>query len=96
MEVEEIVQRLRELKPELARRYKVRRLSVFGSWARGEQKEDSDIDLLVDFEVGADLLDLVGLSLYLEEVLGKSVDIVPRAALREELRETVLEQVISV
>ncbi len=96
MEVEEIVQRLRELKPELSRRYKVRRLSVFGSWARGEQKEDSDIDLLVDFEVGADLLDLVGLSLYLEEVLGKSVDVVPRSALREELRETVLEQVISV
>ena len=53
----------------------------------------SDIDLLVDFEDGADLLDFVGLGLFLEERLHRKVDVVPKNALREELREQVLQEV---
>jgi len=96
LNVEEILKKLRELKPELTERYKVRDIGLFGSFARQEQRLDSDIDLLVEFGDEADLFDLIGLSLYLEEVFGCSVDVVPRKALREELREAVLQQVVTV
>jgi len=96
MSVEEILQKLQELKPELMTRYRVKELGLFGSWVREEQQAGSDIDLLVEFDSQADLFDLIGLNLYLEEVFGCSVDVVPRKALREELRDTVLRQVVAV
>lgn len=52
-------------------KYKVREIGVFGSVVRGEQSKESDIDVLVDFQEDADLLDLVGLGLFLEERLGR-------------------------
>ncbi|RMD59355.1 nucleotidyltransferase [Candidatus Parcubacteria bacterium] len=93
---EEILDRLRELKSELVTRYRVTEIGLFGSVVSGEQKANSDIDLLVEFGEGADLFDLIGLSLYLEEEFGCRVDVVPRKALREELREVVLGQVVEV
>lgn len=87
---------LKELKPLIDARYKAKEIGLFGSFARGKQHEDSDIDLLVDFEDVADLFDLVGLSDYLEEALKQKVDIVPKRALREELREAVLREVVVV
>jgi predicted nucleotidyltransferase len=56
---------IRTLKPRLCERYKVREIGIFGSVVRGEEGEGSDIDVLVEFEQGADLFDLVGLSLFL-------------------------------
>lgn len=84
---------LKELKEEIQVKYKVQRIGVFGSVVRGEQSKTSDIDLLVDFDEDADLFDLVGLRLFLEEKLQRKVDVVPRRALREELREVVLKEV---
>ncbi len=94
--IREVLTKLESLKPELQRRYKVREIGIFGSWVRDEQQERSDIDVLVDFEEGADLFDWGGLALYLEEIFGCSVDVVPRRALRPEIREAVLEQVVKV
>ena len=96
MNAENILRKLKELKTDLVTRYKVRKIGLFGSWIREEQRAGSDIDLLVEFDDDADLFDLIGLSLYLEEILGHPVDIVPRGALREELRDTVLKQVVVV
>ena len=96
MSAKGILATLKTLKPELKRRYKVREIALFGSWARGEQHSKSDIDVLVEFEEGADLFDWIGLTLYLEDVLGRPVDVVPRRALRPELRDVVLEQVVEV
>jgi len=90
---EEILSALEELKEEIRRKYKVREIGVFGSIIRGEQKETSDIDVLVDFEDGADLFDLVGLGVFLEEQLDRKVDVVSRGALREEIKERVLKEV---
>ena len=87
---------LRALKPEMAARYRVKAIGLFGSFVHGEQDHASDIDLLVDFEEGADLFDLVGLGLFLEQELRRKVDVVPRTALREELREVVISQVVAV
>ncbi len=51
------------------------RSAIFGSYVRGEEKEDSDIDMLVELPKGKSLLDLIGLQLELEEALGKKVDL---------------------
>ncbi|RME46957.1 MAG: nucleotidyltransferase [Caldilineae bacterium] len=93
---EEILKKLKDMRPDLVERYRVKEIGLFGSIVRREQRAGSDIDLLVEFDTEADLFDWIGLSLYLEEVFGCSVDVVPRKALREELREAVLGQVVKV
>ena len=93
---EELLAKLRALKPEITARYKVQEIGLFGSFVRGEQGKHSDIDVLVEFEEGADLFDWVGLALFLEERLQRPVDVVPKRALREELRGSVLSEVVPV
>ena len=85
----EVLEVLRSLKAELRERYHVESIALFGSYAREEQGEGSDIDVLVEFGSGADLFDFIGLSQYLEEKLGTGVDVVPEAALRPEIRSQV-------
>lgn len=79
----------------IAARYKAKEIGLFGSFVRGEQSATSDIDVLVEFEEEADLFDLVGLALRLEEELQRKVDVIPKRALREELRESVLREVVA-
>jgi predicted nucleotidyltransferase len=95
MNNEDLLAKLKELKPTLAARYKAKEIGLFGSFARGEQGASSDIDVLVEFEEEADLFDLIGLSLHLEEALQRKVDVVPKRALRAELRESVLQEVVA-
>jgi uncharacterized protein len=66
----------------VARKRRAHRIAVFGSVARGDARPGSDVDLLVDFEPGASLLDHVGLFQDLEELLGVGVDVVTRSALK--------------
>jgi len=93
---QQILDTVAALKPEMARTYKVRSVSLFGSAARDQHGPGSDVDVLVDFAEGADLFDLVGLSLLLEERLGCPVDVVPRRALRPEIRDSVVSELVSV
>ncbi len=78
---------------ELARQCRARKVSVFGSCVRREMHADSDIDFLVDFESKYSLLDHARLIYSLEDLLGRKVDVVPRRALREELKPYVLKEV---
>jgi predicted nucleotidyltransferase len=96
MSAEEILIRLRELKPQIIQKFKTKEIQLFGSNVRMEQNSESDIDILVDFEDGADLLDLTGLALFLENELQRKVDVVPKRALRKELRELILNEAIAV
>ena len=82
-------------KDEIRRRYRAEIKGIFGSYARGDFHADSDLDLLVDFDEGANLFDLVGLQQFLEEKLGCKVDLVSRRSLRTELRTSVLNEMIS-
>ena len=93
---EEILKMLAKLKPELQSRYKVKEIGVFGSFVRGEQGEASDVDILAEFGEDADLFDLVGLSLFLEEKLHCKVDVVSKRALRPEIRDSVLREVAAI
>jgi predicted nucleotidyltransferase len=89
----EILDTIRQSKQHLTSMFKLREVGVFGSAIRGEQRDGSDIDVLVDLDAHADLLDLIGIGQYLEELLHAKVDVVPRAALRQEFREQVLREV---
>ncbi len=96
MNTQDLLLKLKELKPTITARYKAKEIGLFGSFVRGEQSANSDVDVLVDFEEEADLFDLMGLALQLEEALQRKVDVIPKRALRAELREQVLQEVVSV
>jgi uncharacterized protein len=78
----------------LEERYGVKIVGLFGSNVRGEQKPDSDIDILADILRPISLLEFVGAELYLSELLDMKVDLVPRRALRKELRESIFADMI--
>ncbi len=93
MDTEKLLSVLKILKSEVSSRYKAEVIGLFGSFVRGEQRETSDIDILADFNEEADLFDLIGLAQFLEEKLHRKVDVVPRNALRTELRESVFREI---
>jgi predicted nucleotidyltransferase len=72
----------------------VKSLTLFGSVARDEARPDSDVDLLVEFNRDVGLFEFIELRLYLEDILGCSVDLGTQNALREHLREPVLKDII--
>ncbi|WP_017293177.1 nucleotidyltransferase family protein [Geminocystis herdmanii] len=76
------------------RDFAVKELFLFGSVARGEETENSDIDFLVDFSHPVGLFTLLRLKGYLENLLGSSIDIGTPDSLRPHLKETVLKEVI--
>jgi predicted nucleotidyltransferase len=78
----------------LAARYGAHNVRVFGSVARGEEGHDSDVDLLVDLEQGRSLLDLAGLMLDLEALLGRRVDVGEAAGLKPRYRERILGEAV--
>ena len=79
---------------DLARRHGADNVRVFGSLARGEGDEASDLDLLVTLAEGRSLLDLVGLKQDLEELIHRSVDVVTERALSSYLRDQVLSDAV--
>lgn len=89
-----VLAELRRLRPELARRYPIRSMGVFGSWARGEQREDSDLDVLVELGDGITLIDFAGLQLDLSDALGIKVDLVEKDALKPRIGQRVLAEVV--
>ena len=93
--IAEIQNTIASEKDEIRRRYKAEIKGIFGSYARGDFHADSDLDLLVDFDEGANLFDLVGLQQFLEEKLDCKVDLVSRRSLRAELRPSILNEMIN-
>lgn len=85
--------KLQELKPVLADKYHVSRIGYFGSYQSGRQTNESDLDLLVEFSqpVGWEFFTL---EKYLEQEFGIPVDLVTKNALKERIKETILNQVI--
>ena len=89
-----ILQKYRTEILDLAMRHGARDVRVFGSLARGEGNESSDLDLLVKLGEGRSLLDLVGLKQDLEDLLSRPVDVVTERALSPYLRERVLSEAV--
>lgn len=93
----DLYEQLKTKRPEIletASRYGAFNLRIFGSVARHQADADSDIDILVELEPGRSLLDLGGLLMDLQTLLGCSVDIVTEKGLRPRIRERVLQEAI--
>jgi len=78
----------------IATKHGARNVRVFGSVARGEADEDSDVDILVDLDPGRSLLDLAALMLELQELIGRPVDVGTAAGLKERYRERILSEAV--
>ncbi|MBI4589465.1 MAG: nucleotidyltransferase family protein [Candidatus Rokubacteria bacterium] len=92
MGVEGLLKEKREAILGIAAKHGARNVRVFGSVARGEADDRSDIDILVEMERGRSLLDLAGLWRELNELLGRRVDVVTEKGLRDSIREQVLKE----
>lgn len=92
--IEEIISTLNSFREIIRKEYKAEVIGLFGSYVRGEEKETSDIDIIVRFLDDASLLDLVGLADFLEEELKIKVDIVPIDTIRKEIKEDILREAV--
>ena len=96
-ERELVIKKLREVKENLKREYGLAKIGLFGSFARNEQKESSDVDVLIEVPEGAlSLVKYMKLKFFLEETLGRRVDLVLIGAIKPRLREKILKEVIYV
>jgi len=96
MTPEELLHEKREQILRIAARHGARNVRVFGSLVRGEANQASDIDFLVEMEAGRSLLDLGGLQVELESLLGRRVDVVTVRGLKARIRDRVLREAVAV
>ena len=96
MKKNKILEILRGHRDELRKRFGVKSLAVFGSVARGEAGPESDVDILVEFEGRATFDRYIGLKFFLEDLLGRRVDLVTRKALKPRMRPYVEREAIYV
>ena len=92
-DLDELKAQLRAMLPELRRRWPISYLGIFGSWVRGEQREDSDVDLLVDFDGPLAGWGEIDIELEIEDRLGLDVDLVPRKQLKPFIGTHVMREV---
>jgi uncharacterized protein len=95
MRLDELLKEKREEIIRVAAKYGASNVRIFGSVARGEERPDSDIDLLIDLEKGRTLFDLAGLILDLEALLGCKVDVTTEGGLKPRIRDSVMRDLVS-
>ena len=83
-------------KRELKEKYGVKEIGIFGSVVRGEEKEESDVDILVEFEKPIGFFKFLELEEYLSNLIGRKVDLVSKKSLRPHIGKYILEEVIIV
>ncbi|MBA3439394.1 MAG: nucleotidyltransferase family protein [Pyrinomonadaceae bacterium] len=93
MRTEELMKKREEIL-RIAAQHGAQNVRIFGSTARGEAEEDSDVDVLVDLEAGRSLFDLGGLLMELQDLLGRKVDVVTEKGLRTRIRDRVLREAV--
>jgi len=90
--LEELIEELQKMLPELQHKYHVQSLDVFGSFVRGEARTDSDLDLLVAFDRSPTLFKFVALENYLGDQLGIKVDLVMKDSLKPAIGQRILAE----
>lgn len=93
---EEIKSTIANYRQSLRDQFKVKSLSLFGSYSRNEQTPESDVDILVEFTEVIDLFEYIRLENYLSEILECKVDLVMKDALKPLIREDVLKEAIEI
>lgn len=96
IELQNILKILRAYIPKLKEQYKIQQLGVFGSYVRGEENENSDVDILVEFrsDIEFGLITFCQLENQLSEILGKKVNLVTKDGLKPNLGDNILQDVI--
>ncbi len=94
--LEQVKGELEALKPTLKKRFKVAAIDIFGSYARGEQTEKSDLDILVTYSEMVDLLLIARLQRYLRRKLHLKVDVISKKFLNEHIKDGVLAEAVTV
>mgnify|MGYP000946642095 CR=1 FL=1 len=92
--LDEIVGILSKHKPNLCENFEIKEIGIFGSFVRGDQKRGSDIDILVEFTEIPGLLRFIEIENHLRRILKKKVDLVRKGAIRPELKERILNEVL--
>jgi len=95
-ELERIKRTLEKHEKELKEKYGIKAIGIFGSYVRGEQKEMSDLDVLVEFEKPVDFFEFLELEECLERLLNVKVDLVLKRALKPGIAKSVLKEVVYV
>jgi len=78
----------------LRSKFKVKRIAVFGSTARGDNKKDSDIDIMVEFDEPIGFFAFIELENYLSKILGKDVDLTTKKALKPTIKNEILKEAV--
>ena len=94
--IDQIIKKLKEIRPVIESKYFVKNLEVFGSYIHGEQKKSSDLDILVEFSKTIDLFKYIELENYLSEKLGVKVDLVMKDTLKPRIKDRILNEAIPV
>jgi predicted nucleotidyltransferase len=92
--LKQIEKMLKKLEPLLRQRFKVKRIGIFGSFIKGEQKEKSDIDILVEFNEIPGFFGFIELEDFLTEKLGVKTDLVTKDALKPRMKEIILRETV--
>ncbi|MDD5433096.1 MAG: nucleotidyltransferase family protein [Candidatus Pacebacteria bacterium] len=94
MDADQIKIKIKKIEPYLKEKFLVKKIGVFGSYSRGEQRKTSDIDILVEFYEDPSLLKFLDLENYLADILDKKVDLVMRNSLKPNIGKQILNEVI--
>lgn len=93
-DIEELILILRKHKKELENEYGVKSIGIFGSFIKKQEKNKSDLDILIEFQNAIDLLSFVHLKNYLSDLLNINVDLVMKKALKPRIGERILKEVV--
>ena len=86
---------LRQAEPALKKQFGVAKIGIFGSYIRGEERPDSDVDVLVSFRKGEETFDnYMDCKFYLEDLFGRKVDLVMKGAIKKRLRPYIISEVV--
>jgi len=90
----EVINVLKKYKTELYKKYNIKTLGIFGSYARGEENPESDIDILVEYEITPGFFKFIDLEDELSKIFNRKIDLVTKPALKELIKDDILKEVI--
>jgi len=90
----EVINKLKEHKNDLFKKYNIKSMGVFGSYARGEESSDSDVDILVEYSITPDFFKFLDLEDELSEIFNKKIDLVTKPALKPLIKNKILKETL--